>query len=75
MPPHEKQYLSDVEVPDEYPFSRTWLQRKRVTGDGPPFVKLGPGRFAPVRYRRCDLEAYIQANLRNSTSAPGLVTT
>ena len=49
----------DVKVPT--------LRRWRWSGDGPPFIKLG----GAVRYRRSDLEAFIEAKLRTSTSDQG----
>ena len=40
------------------------LQKKRVTGDGPPYVKMGRS----VRYRPEDLEAYVAEGVILSTS-------
>lgn len=40
------------------------LQKKRVTGDGPPYVKMGRS----VRYRPEDLEQYVAERIRSSTS-------
>lgn len=40
------------------------LERWRVTGDGPVFYKVGHH----VRYKREDLDAYIEAGRRVSTS-------
>jgi predicted DNA-binding transcriptional regulator AlpA len=40
------------------------LERFRLTGDGPMFAKLG----GSVRYRRCDLDAWIESRLVRSTS-------
>jgi len=47
--------------------SGSWLAKLRLTGGGPPFIKLG----RQVRYRLCDLEAWLQAEVRSSTSDPG----
>ncbi len=44
--------------------SRSWLAKLRLTGDGPPYVKLG----RQVRYRLSDLEAWLQGQVRRSTS-------
>lgn len=41
------------------------LERFRLTGKGPLFAKLG----GSVRYRRCDLDAWIVSRLVRSTSA------
>lgn len=40
------------------------LERFRLTGEGPIFAKLG----GSVRYRRCDLDAWIESRLVRSTS-------
>ena len=40
------------------------LQKKRVTGDGPPYVKMGRN----VRYRPDDLESYVAERVVTSTS-------
>ena len=40
------------------------LERKRIRGDGPVFAKLGKS----VRYRRCDLDAYMASRMTRSTS-------
>ena len=42
----------------------TTLERWRMTGGGPPYLKLGK----VVRYRRSDLEAFAAASTRKSTS-------
>lgn len=47
------------------------MERLRVTGDGPAFIKLGPGRGARVVYRRSDLDAWLHAQRRDSTSDTG----
>lgn len=40
------------------------LERHRLTGDGPPFIKFG----ATVRYRRDDLTKWLAEHTRRSTS-------
>lgn len=47
------------------------LQHYRVTGEGPPYTKLG-GTNGPVRYRLRDLDSYIEQRLRRSTSDEGV---
>jgi len=44
--------------------SKSTLEKKRVYGDGPPFLKLGKA----VRYRVQDLDAWLAARLISSTS-------
>ena len=41
------------------------LTKMRLTGDGPPFVKVGA---RAVAYRKADLDAWLQARVRRSTS-------
>ncbi len=47
--------------------SASTLNKLRVFGDGPPFVKMG----RTVRYRRADLDAWTAKRLRKSTSDYG----
>lgn len=44
--------------------SKPTLERLRLTGDGPPYAKLGKA----VRYRRADLDAWLESRLIRSTS-------
>jgi predicted DNA-binding transcriptional regulator AlpA len=46
--------LSDRQAAEWLGLSRAWFQRKRVSGDGPPYVKVG----SAVRYRLSDLEKW-----------------
>lgn len=41
------------------------IERFRVTGEGPRYCKLG----GAVRYRRADLDAWLEGRLTSSTSA------
>ncbi len=45
------------------------LARWRVLGTGPAFVKFSRAKQAIVRYRREDLERFIRAHVRTSTSS------
>ena len=47
--------------------SRRTLERYRVTGEGPTYLKNG-GR---VFYRQADLDQWLENNRRRSTSDPG----
>ncbi len=47
--------------------SKPTLERLRLTGDGPPYAKLGKA----VRYRRADLEAWLASRMIRSTSEGG----
>ena len=53
----------------EYGQPRRTLQKWRVEGRGPRFLKVGRRVF----YRRCDIEEWLQTCLRSSTSDPGEV--
>jgi predicted DNA-binding transcriptional regulator AlpA len=44
--------------------SVAFLEKRRVYGDGPRFVKLGRA----VAYRRADLDVWIETRTRRSTS-------
>lgn len=44
------------------------LERFRLTGAGPLFIKLGEGKRARVVYRRADVEAWLNSHTRNNTS-------
>ncbi len=48
--------------------SSSTLEKKRLDGSGPPFVKLG-GRA--VGYDVADLDAWLHQQRRTSTSDPG----
>jgi predicted DNA-binding transcriptional regulator AlpA len=45
--------------------AQSTLAKMRLSGDGPRFVKAGP---RAVAYRRADLDAWLEARLRRSTS-------
>ncbi len=47
--------------------SEAWCERMRWTGAGPKFVKVGRKPF----YRLSDVEAWLDAQTRASTSDPG----
>ena len=56
------------EVEAAYPFlKRGWLERKRCSGGGPPFIRAGK----KVGYRRSDIEEWLDQNRRTTTSDPG----
>jgi len=60
--------LTPHEAADFLALSKSWLAKLRLTGDGPPYVKLK----RQVRYRVSDLEAWLHRQVRRSTSDPGL---
>jgi len=56
--------LTTREAADYVRLSKPTLERFRVSGDGPVFVKMG----SAVRYRVCDLNAWLETRLATSTS-------
>jgi len=51
-------YLSEQGFAERYGVDRRTVQRWRITGEGPPWVRLGVRRVA---YRLSDTEAWAQA--------------
>lgn len=43
------------------------LERWRMQGKGPKFIKQGGSKRAPVLYREEDIDVYERGNLRTST--------
>jgi excisionase family DNA binding protein len=56
--------LNQCEAAKLLRLSERTLERLRVAGGGPSFVKAGRS----VRYRECDLERWISERVVNSTS-------
>jgi predicted DNA-binding transcriptional regulator AlpA len=48
-----------------------WMRRKRWAGGGIPFIKIADGPGGAVRYRREEVEAFINSRTRKSTSDTG----
>lgn len=49
--------------------SIAWLQRARCYSNGPGFIKVGGPNGRAVRYRRSDLDAYIEQNSVHTTDS------
>ena len=47
------------------------MQKYRLRGDGPRFLKISAGIRGGVKYRRRDLFAWAESRIRTSTSDPG----
>jgi len=62
----DETYLSEPQLSQRYAIPARSLQRWRCTGDGPPFVRLGPRRVA---YRLSDVEAWMAARTFSSRAA------
>jgi len=61
------EYFNTQQAAAHLQISPSTLNKRRVFGDGPPFVKIGKS----VRYRRSDLDAWTATRLRKSTSDGG----
>lgn len=68
IPDHPDALLLTPEVAFLLGLSPRTLEALRLRGGGPPFVAVTP---KAIRYRRRDLEAWIDARIRTSTSDPG----
>jgi predicted DNA-binding transcriptional regulator AlpA len=50
------------------------LNKFRVTGEGPVFVRLGPGKCGSVGYTVEDLDAWVAARrVRSTSEVPGVL--
>jgi predicted DNA-binding transcriptional regulator AlpA len=63
--------LHERETAELLGMSVHWLRRKRWEGDGVPFIRLGDGSKGAIRYRLEDIDRYIAARVRLSTSDKG----
>jgi hypothetical protein len=63
--------LTTAEAADYLRLSPRTLEDMRLTGNGPRFFKLGPGKRSKVVYRREDLENWVGQYGFNSTSEYG----
>lgn len=56
--------LSNAEAADYLGLKTATLNKWRVYGDGPPFIKIG----RIIQYRKSDLDAFLNERLMRSTS-------
>lgn len=70
--PHTKMnpqdLLSQHEVAAEWGISGKALEKWRLNGEGPKYIKLGKGPCAMVRYRRQDILDYVTSMERLNTT-------
>jgi excisionase family DNA binding protein len=66
MPPTDRKFLTTKEAADRVRLSESALEKKRVDGTGPVFVRLGRA----VRYEVSALDEWIAAGRHKSTSSP-----
>lgn len=64
----ETKLLTTKQAADYLGVSKAFLERDRWAGARIPFVRVG---IQAVRYRPCDLEAYVVSQIRHSTSDQG----
>lgn len=57
--------LNTAEAANYTRLGKPTLERLRVSGEGPVYVKLG----GAVRYRKADLDEWVESRLTRSTSA------
>ncbi|MGX0975093.1 putative DNA-binding transcriptional regulator AlpA [Roseovarius sp. MBR-51] len=62
----DEDYLTSKEAACFIGLSRSWLEKRRVFGDGPPYYKIGPRR---VLYRRAELIAWLEQHRTRATSS------
>lgn len=63
--------LSTAQAADYLGLKPNYLEKLRIAGGGPTFVKITSGAAGMVRYSREDLDAWVSASRRRSTSDEG----
>lgn len=58
----DETFLTTADLADRWGMAQQTLETWRMRGEGPPFVKLGKGTRAPVRYRLADVRDYEEQN-------------
>jgi excisionase family DNA binding protein len=66
----QETYFRPREAAEYLRSSESTLAKKRLNGDGPSFVRIGRA----IRYRRSDLDAWMSASIRTSTSETAVTT-
>ena len=61
-------FLTTIEVAGMLRISRRTLERMRVQGTGPRFLKVGPGKRSRVLYRLGEINAWLEKQSYGSTS-------
>ena len=60
----DRRLIKPIEAAHFLGLSQSWLAKLRLTGDGPPYMKMG----RQVRYSQADLLRWAELSLRHSTS-------
>ena len=61
-------FLISTEAADLLRISRRTLERMRVDGTGPRYLKVGPGKRSRVLYRQSEVLAWLERQTYGSTS-------
>jgi hypothetical protein len=69
--PSADEVFTAKQAADHLKFTPDYLERLRSTGKGPPYLKIGNARTSPVRYRRSDVDAWLDQHERTSTFDDG----
>lgn len=64
-------FMTTIEVAALLRISRRTLERMRVEGTGPRYLKVGPGKRSRVLYRQQEVMAWMEAFEFGSTSECG----
>lgn len=67
-PTTQKLYLNSQEAADLIRISIRTLERMRVDGTGPLYLKAGKGTRSRVLYRPADIDAWLTSRAFNSTA-------
>ena len=60
----DRRLFKPIEAAHFLGLSQSWLAKLRLTGDGPPYMKVG----RQVRYSRADLMSWAEKTMRQNTS-------
>lgn len=60
--------LNQKEVAAEWGVTEKALEKWRFTGEGPPYIKMGKGRCGRIRYRRSDVDKFVEGQYREHTT-------
>lgn len=63
--------LSTPQAAEYLGLKPNYLEKLRISGGGPAFVKITGGPAGMIRYTREDLDAWVAASRRRSTSDTG----
>lgn len=68
LPAPDLSFFTTLEAAALLKISRRTLERMRVEGTGPRFLKVGPGKRSRVLYRQSDLLSWLETHSYSSTS-------